>query len=434
MKNKVEVQPRSVKSSLNKTNRVSEPVCNADVKHTSLNVNSKLICVKCNQCMFDANHDVCFLEFVNDVNVHSKSKSAKRSKKKQTWKPTGKVFTDIGYRWKPIGRTFTIVGNSFPLTRKTKVANLVDLNSEPSCLACSLVSGLRMLQAYDKKLLSAHQLCTQISRWAMLQFLGFTVWKGYDTSLDNFVIQISKFRFASTLATFLQRQSLGYGIEGKSKKHSHKPKAEDSIQEKLYLLHMDLCGPMRIQSINAEPVATACFTQNRSLIRKRHNKTSYELLHNNKPNLSYFYIFGALCYPTNIGEDLGKFKPKADIGIFVGYAPTKKAFQIYNKRTRLIIETIHVTFDELRAMTSEQFSSGPGFHLMTLETLSSGLVPNPPLPTPYAPPNKKDWDTLFYPMFDEYFNPSPSVASPVHVVVAPAPADSTGLPSSTLVD
>ncbi|GJR27640.1 hypothetical protein Tco_1103872 [Tanacetum coccineum] len=69
MKNKVEDHPRSVKSSSNKMNRVSEPVCNANIKHTTLNANSELIYVKCNQGMFDANHDVCFLEFVNDVNV-----------------------------------------------------------------------------------------------------------------------------------------------------------------------------------------------------------------------------------------------------------------------------------------------------------------------------------------------------------------------------
>ncbi|GKF12326.1 retrovirus-related pol polyprotein from transposon TNT 1-94 [Tanacetum coccineum] len=92
-------------------------------------------------------------------------------------------------------------------------------------------------------------------------------------------------------------------------------------------------------------VATACYTQN--LICKRHNKTLYELLHNRKPDLSYLHVFGALCYLTNDSEDLGKLKPKADIGIFVGYAPAKKAFRIYNKRTRLIIETIHVDFDEL---------------------------------------------------------------------------------------
>ncbi|GJT45719.1 retrovirus-related pol polyprotein from transposon TNT 1-94 [Tanacetum coccineum] len=72
-----------------------------------------------------------------------------------------------------------------------------------------------------------------------------------------------------------------------------------------------------------------------------------------KPELSYLHVVGALCYPTNDSEDLGKLKPKADIGIFVGFAPEKKAYQIYNKRTRLIIETIHVEFDELIAMASE---------------------------------------------------------------------------------
>ncbi|GKB02793.1 retrovirus-related pol polyprotein from transposon TNT 1-94, partial [Tanacetum coccineum] len=78
-----------------------------------------------------------------------------------------------------------------------------------------------------------------------------------------------------------------------------------------------------------------------------------------KPDLSYLHVFGALCYPTNDSEDLGKLKPTADIGIFVGYAPVKKAFRIYNKMTRLIVETFHVDFDKLTVMASEQFSSGP---------------------------------------------------------------------------
>ncbi|GKA97528.1 retrovirus-related pol polyprotein from transposon TNT 1-94 [Tanacetum coccineum] len=158
----------------------------------------------------------------------------------------------------------------------------------------------------------------------------------------------------------------------------------------------------------AEAVATACFTQNQSLNRKCHNKTPYELLHNKKPDLSYLHVFGALCYPTNDSEDLGKLKPKKDIGIFVGYALAKKAFWINNKRTHLITETIHVDFDELTAMATEQFSLGLGPHLLTPGTLSSGLMPNPPLPTP--------------------------VASPVPAVVALDPADSTGTPSSTTID
>ncbi|GJY57765.1 retrovirus-related pol polyprotein from transposon TNT 1-94 [Tanacetum coccineum] len=115
-KNKVEAQPRKV----NKKNRVKEPICGDNVKHTMLNANSPLVCVKCKHCMFDANHDVCFLYFVNDVNMHAKSKSkSKKSQVQNNWKPTGKVFTDVGLKWKPTRRFFIIVGNSCPLTRLT---------------------------------------------------------------------------------------------------------------------------------------------------------------------------------------------------------------------------------------------------------------------------------------------------------------------------
>nr|GFB61149.1 retrovirus-related Pol polyprotein from transposon TNT 1-94 [Tanacetum cinerariifolium] len=126
----------------------------------------------------------------------------------------------------------------------------------------------------------------------------------------------------------------------------------------------------------AEAVATACFTQNRSIIRLRHGKTMYELMHCKQPNLSFFHVFGAFCYPTNDSENVGKLQPKADIRIFIGYAPTKKAFRIYNRRTRRIVETIHVDFNEPTAMASEHSSSGPALNDMTPGTISSGLVQN----------------------------------------------------------
>ncbi|GJW41478.1 retrovirus-related pol polyprotein from transposon TNT 1-94 [Tanacetum coccineum] len=159
----------------------------------------------------------------------------------------------------------------------------------------------------------------------------------------------------------------------------------------------------------AEAVATVCYTQNRSIIRLHHCKTPYELLHDKLPDLSFFHVFGALCYPMNDSEDLGKLQPKADIGIFIGYAPTKKAFRIYNRRTRQIIETIHVDFDELTSMAFEHSSSGPTLHEMTPATISSGLMPNPPLSTPFVPPSRTDWDILFQPLFVELLIPPPSV-------------------------
>ncbi|GJT48126.1 hypothetical protein Tco_0974283 [Tanacetum coccineum] len=181
MKNKVEVQYRRVKYKSNKKNRVKDPICDANVKHTMLNANSELICVKYKKCMFDANDDVCFLNFVNDVNMLSKSKSDKKSQQHNIWKPTSKVFTEVRHKWKPIGRLFTIVGNSCPLTRitPTKVVHLKETTSNSGetqkpeikvytrrpkqvksigCSDCSLVSGLRMLKTYDRESLSSHEL------------------------------------------------------------------------------------------------------------------------------------------------------------------------------------------------------------------------------------------------------------------------------------
>nr|GFA46134.1 Gag-Pol polyprotein [Tanacetum cinerariifolium] len=241
---------------------------------------------------------------------------------------------------------------------------------------------------------------------------------------------------------------------GKRKKSSHQPKYKDTNQEKIYLLHMDLCGLMRVASINgkgyilvivndysrftwvrflrskdeapeaitlhefyenvgishqtsvartpqhngifkrqnqtlvevsrtmlifskallflwAEAINTAYYTQNRSLIRIRYNKTSYELLQDKKPDLSFFHVFGALCYPTNDNDDLHKLEAKADICIFRGYAITKKA---------------------------------------------------------------DNWDHLFQPMYDEYFNPLSIDVSPVPVAAAPRAVDLADSPVSTSID
>ncbi|GJS97180.1 hypothetical protein Tco_0804148 [Tanacetum coccineum] len=69
--------------------------------------------------MLSDNHDLCVLGFINNVNARTKSKSVKQNSKRKVWKPTGKVFTNIGYIWRPSGQTFTIVGNTCPLTRMT---------------------------------------------------------------------------------------------------------------------------------------------------------------------------------------------------------------------------------------------------------------------------------------------------------------------------
>nr|GFC98859.1 hypothetical protein [Tanacetum cinerariifolium] len=110
---------------------------------------------------------------------------------------------------------------------------------------------------------------------------------------------------------------------------------------------------------------------------------------------------------------LGKLQPTADTGIFVGYAPNRKGYRIYNKRTRRIIETIHVQFNELtEPMAPVHLGTGPAPNLLTPGQISSGLVPNLVPATPYAPPTNKELEILFQPMFDDYLEP-PRAERPV---------------------
>ncbi|GJV21227.1 retrovirus-related pol polyprotein from transposon TNT 1-94 [Tanacetum coccineum] len=98
------------------------------------------------------------------------------------------------------------------------------------------------------------------------------------------------------------------------------------------------------------------------------------------------------------------------------------------------METIRVTFDELTAMASKQFGSGPGLQVMTPTTSCSGLVPNIIPQQPCNPPKRDDWDTLFQPLFDEYFNPPTIVVSIVPVTVAPRAVDIADSLVSTSID
>ncbi|GJW55561.1 retrovirus-related pol polyprotein from transposon TNT 1-94 [Tanacetum coccineum] len=147
----------------------------------------------------------------------------------------------------------------------------------------------------------------------------------------------------------------------------------------------------------AEAIATACFTQNRSIVHTRHNKTPYKLIHGRKSNIQYFHVFGSLCYPTNNRDDLGKMKPKADIGIFIGYSESSRGFRIYNRITKKIMETIHVKFDELTTMDSKCNNLEPGMNCTNFNNSSedSQLIPS-----------KSDLDNLFGPLYEEYYETS----------------------------
>nr|GEX49513.1 retrovirus-related Pol polyprotein from transposon TNT 1-94 [Tanacetum cinerariifolium] len=282
----------------------------------------------------------------------------------------------------------------------------------------------------------------------------------------------------------------------KSKRASHPPKPVPNSRQRLHLLHMDLCGPMRIASIIgkryvlvimddyscytwvhflrskdkapeviktfmkritillqspviiirtdndtefknqalkeyfdkaartmlifsraplflwAEAIATACFTQNRSIIHRRFYKTPYELITSRKPDISFLHVFGALCYPKNDREDIGKLGAKGDIGFFIGYSADSCTYRVYNRRTKKIMESMNVTFDELSAMAFEQRSSKPRLQSMTSGQISSGLdLTYAPSTITTQQPTEGELDLLFEAMYDDYIGGQPSATS-----------------------
>ncbi|KAJ9536572.1 hypothetical protein OSB04_un000221 [Centaurea solstitialis] len=336
---------------------------------------------------------------------------------------------------------------------------------------------------------------------------------------------------------------------GKIKKSSHKLKVEHNTSKPLQLLHMDLCGPMRVQSINgrkyvlvivddfsrytwvnflrskdgasdiiisfirnvqvrlqlpvqlirtdngtefknrkldsfldsvgithtfsaartpqqngvverknrtlveaartmltfsklplhfwAEAVASACFTQNRSLITKRFMKTPYELVYNRPPSIKFFRVFGCECYVKNDKDNLDKFSPKGDEGVFIGYAMDSPSYRVFNKKTRRVVESTNVDFEEGIEEDSTPAPVAPGIsgvlasdqlHGNPMTSSSSANKPSS------SNSNTCDLDELFEFFYKELPAPA-NIALPVPAVVQPAPhvmVSTTDISSSNL--
>ncbi|GJX25693.1 retrovirus-related pol polyprotein from transposon TNT 1-94 [Tanacetum coccineum] len=177
----------------------------------------------------------------------------------------------------------------------------------------------------------------------------------------------------------------------------------------------------------AEAIATTCFTQNRSLVIPRHEKTPYHIINARKPSVKFFHIFGSLYYIIRDGENLDKMKEKGNACIFVGYSTQSRAYSVFNKRTRIIVETIHVNFDELPQIVSNQVSSDPvpqgPTTVLEQDSLSPGPQSQENVPqVAETVTTSNELDLLFSLMFDELLNgttPVVSKSSTVHVADAP---------------
>nr|GEU87480.1 hypothetical protein [Tanacetum cinerariifolium] len=316
-------------------------------------------------------------------------------------------------RWSPTGRLFDQEGKIVDSSASASQSDCV--NSDNACTSNSLKPKI-------KRFLNSTSLLDKLFRFVYGQFYdsdlevafrrnacfvrnleGFDLFKG-DRSTNLYTINLHEMASASPIClmarasstkSWLWHQRLSHlnfdtindlakndlvaGLpkfkyhkehlcpsceQGKSKRASHPPKPVPNSRQRLHLLHMDLCGPLRIASINGKryvlvivddyslytwvhflrskdeapeviimflkritAIATECFTQNRSIIHRRFNKTPYELINGRKPDISFVHVFGAFCYPKNDREDIRKLGAKGDIGFFIGsgldltYAP-----------------------------------------------------------------------------------------------------------------
>ena len=122
------------------------------------------------------------------------------------------------------------------------------------------------------------------------------------------------------------------------------------------------------KNLQGEAVNTVCHTINRVYFRPDTKKTPYELWKGRKPNVKYFRIFGSTCFILKDRENVGKFDSRSDEGIFLRYSSTSKAYQVYNKRTKKVMETVNVVIDKV---------SKSGFEKISEEIPKEILLPKP---------------------------------------------------------
>nr|GEY53648.1 hypothetical protein [Tanacetum cinerariifolium] len=278
----------------------------------------------------------------------------------------------------------------------------------------------------------------------------------------------------------------------KAKRSSFKSKTVPSSKGRLNLLHIDLCGPMRVASIIgkkyilrhrvlkqdsqsifkeegiehqtstartpeengvverrnhtlveaartmlsasqlpllfwAEAIATACYTQNRSIIIPTHGKTPYHIINDRIPSIKHLHIFSCICYITRDGENLDKMKENGDHCILVGYSTQSKGYRVYNKRTRMIVKSIHIRFDEIKEVSKTFVANNTSGNVPQRQKASDYDNPDP-VPqrqdvytsTDADVPLQQELDLLFGPLYDEFFNAGSNPSTNIQSTSAPS--------------
>nr|GEY72279.1 hypothetical protein [Tanacetum cinerariifolium] len=375
-KQEVEDHRRNVKFSKNKT---SVTACNDSLNAKTSNVNS--VCVTCGKCMLKDKHDMCVLQSRNGVNSRTKmpmavpistrepkcivnqsvakpfrrtvaSESTNQKPKHTTrklYEHVSKVcswwypkFTPPGYKWKPKSQIGNVNPNvSMPLGNASRTVNILEpmtprrFTMSNTTLYSNSFAAPRdyPIHRLNYNLFSVGQFCDadlevtfRKSTYYIRDLKGndlLTAWLwhrrlshlNFDTinllSKNDIVIGLPKLKFV--------KDHLCSSCEfGKAKRKYFRTKTTPSSKRRLQLLHMDLCSPMRVESINGKKYV---------LVIPRHEKTPYHIINDRKPSVMFFYIFGSLFYNVRDGENLDKIKKKCDACIFAGLSPGPKSLE-----------------------------------------------------------------------------------------------------------
>nr|GEW89441.1 hypothetical protein [Tanacetum cinerariifolium] len=574
-KQDVEDHHRNVKFSKNKT---SVTACNDRLKAKTLNVN--FVCATCDKCVLKEKHDMCVLKSVNGVNSRTKMPIVVPV---STRKPKCTVKQSVA---KPIRKTVDSESNQKPrnITRKLyeRLVEIVLFIVDSGC-SKHMTGNLKLLINFVEKFIGTikfgNDQIAPILRYGDLVQRAVTIKKGndlltgsrgtdlylitlQDTNCPNLIYLMAKatssqawlwHRRLSHLnfdsINLLSKNDIVVGLPKlkfikdhlcssceleKAKRKSFLTKITPSSKKRLQLLHMDLCGPIWVASINekryvlvivddysrytwthflrskdetpevlidflrlvqrglqaqvrivrtdkdteflnqtlhayfavegihhqtsvartpkqnrvverrnqtlveaartmlsavkvplffwAEAIATTCFTQNRSLVIPRHEKTPYHIINDRKPSVKFFHIFGSLCYIVRDGENLDKMKEKGDACIFVrtvldhgSLSPDTQCQENVTQADKIVTtsnelnlqfspmfdellngsskvvskssavttadapnqQSIHVNFDELPQMASAHNSSDPA---PTCPTMASVQISSDPAP------------------------------------------------------
>nr|GEU73523.1 retrovirus-related Pol polyprotein from transposon TNT 1-94 [Tanacetum cinerariifolium] len=337
---------------LSKNQKTMSSECN-NIKLAIRNDKSKIVCANCKQCLVTANHDACLLSSVNALNSRANKLCANV--------PLGNIKLLINFVWKFLG--IVRFGNDqiaaiLEVAIRRNTCFIRDLDGV-DLLKGNLSTNLYTIDLYD--MASALPIClmaraTPTKSWLWhqrLSHLNFDIIN--DLAKNDLVSSLPKFKYA--------KEHLCPSCEqGKSKRASHPPKPVSNSKQRLHLLHMDLCGPMRVASINGK----------RYVLVIVDDYSRYTWVH---------YLRTKDETPDNDREDISKLGAKGDIGFFIGYSANYVAYRVYNRRTKKIIEMMNVTFDELSAMAFEQNSSRPGLQKAPRAIPAAPVVQNLQAPT-----------------------------------------------------